>query len=81
MVSQREHIDTVAKRTGLPVTQVAAVIREHLRQVTETLAEGENVVLTGFGTFRPTERGAAFKPGATLRKALSGDDESPAVKK
>lgn len=85
MVSQREHIDTVATRTNHPVSVVAEVVRAHLAVLTETVAAGESVTLTGFGTFsrtdRPTAGGgtATFKPGASLRKAVSGDETTAAA--
>lgn len=84
MVSQREHIDAVASQTGQPVTVVAAILREHLATVSTTVAAGEKVTLSGFGTFyrdeRPYAKTAvpAFKPGARLTRTVQ--DPPPAKK-
>lgn len=83
MVSQREHVDALATRLGQPVATVAAIIRAHNGLLSETIAAGESVVFSGFGTFRREEKAsgpvAAFTPGAALRRkvAATTEDDAP----
>lgn len=86
MVSQREHIDQVANETGQPVGTVASIVRAHLSVLTESVAAGERVTLTGFGTFRQRQRPTAetpvaeFKPGAALARAVSAGPSGTATR-
>ncbi|MDN5894433.1 MAG: HU family DNA-binding protein [Nocardioides sp.] len=86
MVTQREHIDTVAARTGKPVTEVAEIVRAHLGVLSETVAAGEKVTLTGFGTFARNLKATgpatpSFKPGTALRRAVEESAAAAPAKK
>lgn len=67
----RQHADAVSRRTGFTAADTAAVLREHLTEVTDTLARGDRVVLTGFGTFRMIKGKPAFVPSDALVSALT----------
>jgi DNA-binding protein HU-beta len=47
-----------ARTSGLTARQVGQVVDACLAVISERLADGQDVTLTGFGTFRRTERGA-----------------------
>lgn len=51
-----EFIREVARRTGLPLSEVTKVINASLDTITSALTEGDKVVLTGFGTFEMRQR-------------------------
>lgn len=48
----------VARTSGLTTRQVGQVLDATLAIISERLASGGEVTLTGFGTFRPSRRGA-----------------------
>jgi len=50
-VNKRELVGEVAVRTKRPATDVAEVVDEVMRVITASVARGEKVVLSGFGTF------------------------------
>lgn len=49
-------IMAVAKKTGKSQREIASVIDTMIKEMTNTLAGNEKVVLPGFGTFVPYER-------------------------
>ncbi|WP_338009915.1 HU family DNA-binding protein [Nitrolancea hollandica] len=51
-------IKAVAQRVQQPETQVAAVINAAVVTIEDALAKGEDVTISGFGTFRVSERSA-----------------------
>ena len=52
-------VETITARTsGLTARQVGQVVDAVLTVISEQVAQGQVVPLTGFGTFRRTERGA-----------------------
>lgn len=46
-----ELIEAIAADTGVPKSSVALVMKSFKAQAMKALKNGENVVLTGFGTF------------------------------
>lgn len=51
-------VDAVASRVGATKSEVARMLEAVLETVTQTLARGEEVALTGFGTFAVVSRAA-----------------------
>jgi nucleoid DNA-binding protein len=66
-MNKQELIATVAERTELPRQQIADIVAAVLDTVQETLADGDQVALTGFGTFKTRE-----KPARSGYSALAG---------
>ena len=52
-----ELIAAVAKKSGLPETKAASVVNGVFETIGEVLADGDEVSISGFGTFR-----VAFRP-------------------
>ena len=57
--------DVASRVSGLSQQQVAAVIDATLKTIQEQVAGGQNVTLTGFGTFRRSTR--AERQGTNIR--------------
>lgn len=57
-MNRKELIETIARETGLTAHQADAALGAVLDAVTEAVADGNRVVLTGFGTFERRERAA-----------------------
>lgn len=53
-----ELVDAIAVKTGLTKKDVTKVLDAFVQVVPETVANGENVALVGFGTFSKVEREA-----------------------
>jgi DNA-binding protein HU-beta len=51
-------VKTVSHKVQQPESQVSAVVNATFDAIQGALASGEEVTLTGFGTFRISERGA-----------------------
>ena len=51
-------IKAVAQKVQQPETQVSAVINAAVDTIEDALAKGEDVTISGFGTFRVSERSA-----------------------
>jgi DNA-binding protein HU-beta len=51
-------VKTVAAGVNQPETQVTAVVNATFNAIQDALANGDEVALTGFGTFRISERGS-----------------------
>ena len=71
-MNKRELVDAIAAKVGAESRRsVEQVVDAFVATVTETLAKGESIALTGFGTFERRERGArtARNPqtGATVK--------------
>ncbi len=54
-------IDDVAAKTGLTKKAVSDVLDAVLHAVMQSVKKGENVTLTGFGTFRSVHQAASVK--------------------
>ena len=51
-------VKSVSQQVKQPETQVSSVVNATFNAIQEALASGEEVALTGFGTFRISERGS-----------------------
>ncbi|MGA7672641.1 MAG: HU family DNA-binding protein [Nitrolancea sp.] len=51
-------VKSVSQQVKQPETQVTAVVNATFNAIQDALANGDEVALTGFGTFRISERGA-----------------------
>lgn len=57
-VNKQELVTTISKLTGITQKTVNAIITVTLEEITETVAEGDKVVLVGFGSFERKNRSA-----------------------
>jgi DNA-binding protein HU-beta len=57
-VNKNDLVDAVAERTGLAKSDAARAVEAVLGTVTETLQKGDQVALSGFGTFVVKARAA-----------------------
>ncbi len=71
-MTKQDLIEKVAAKTKLPKSEVSTVLNEILDTITNTMKK-EDVVLTGFGTFKVGKRKARTgrnpKTGATIKIA------------
>ena len=58
MVNKTQLVDFVSESADLPKTKAAAVLDIILEKISAALADGEQVVLVGFGTFSAKKRAA-----------------------
>ena len=65
-MTKAEVVSTIANRTGVEKMAVLAVVEEFMSVVKESLTEGENVYLRGFGSFIVRKR--AEKTGRNITK-------------
>ncbi|MBR3960505.1 MAG: integration host factor subunit beta [Bacteroidales bacterium] len=61
-----EVVSSIAKKTGIEKIAVMAVVEEFMTIVKDSLTEGENVYLRGFGSFIVRKR--AEKTGRNISK-------------
>ncbi|MDR1738554.1 MAG: integration host factor subunit beta [Candidatus Symbiothrix sp.] len=64
-MTKAEIVGTIAKRTGIDRVSVLASLESFMDVVTDTLSQGENVYLRGFGTFGVKYRKA--KPARDIK--------------
>lgn len=57
-MNKSELIEHIAKSAGINKTQATAALQAVETGVIDTLANGDQVTLTGFGTFKVTDRAA-----------------------
>ena len=57
-MNKQELVTTISKLTGISQKTVNAIVTVTLEEITETVAEGEKVVLVGFGSFERRNRSA-----------------------
>ncbi len=55
---KQDLVKSVAGKTNMPERQVDMVVQATFDAIRDSLAEGEEVTITGFGSFRISERGA-----------------------
>lgn len=55
---KQDLVKTIAQTTKQPESQVLAVVNATFDAIQDALAAGEEVTITGFGSFRISERGA-----------------------
>jgi len=64
-------IEAIVKKTAVSKKQAAETLSAVLEEITKSLSKGEQVVLTGFGTFKVSKRAARSgrnpKTGATIK--------------
>lgn len=73
---KQELVAQVAKATGLPEAKVSEVATSLFASIEEALKNGEEVALSGFGTFKVVER-----PGREGRNPQTGETIKIAPKK
>ena len=54
-MNKSDLISTLAKKKNLPPKEAAAILSTILETMTETLAQGENIEIRGFGSFSVKE--------------------------
>lgn len=66
-MTKNDLIDAVASSTAMKKEQASKAVNAVLRVLTDSLARGESVALTGFGTFMVRDRAARVvrKPAGT----------------
>jgi DNA-binding protein HU-beta len=64
-----EIVAAIAEKTGVPKVDVLVTLETFFREVKESLAEGENVYLRGFGSFVVKKR--AKKIGRHIKKNVA----------
>jgi DNA-binding protein HU-beta len=57
-VGKQDLVSQVSKETGMPSRQVDKVFSSFVNEITTHLQRGEDVRITGFGTFKVSERAA-----------------------
>lgn len=55
-MNQQELVAAIARKTGVAKKVVNAILLVTLEEIQATVAEGDKVVLIGFGIFEPRER-------------------------
>ena len=59
-------INRIAEKTGIPKVDVLVTLETLFKEVKETLGEGENIYIRGFGSFITKKRAA--KIGRNIKK-------------
>jgi DNA-binding protein HU-beta len=62
-------INNIADKTGIPKVDVLVTLETLFREVKETLSEGENIYIRGFGSFITKKRAA--KIGRNIKKNIA----------
>ena len=72
-MTKAEIANEISKSTGLEKAAVVTVIEEFMNVVKNSLAEGENVYLRGFGSFIIKHRAekTAFKPADSFKEEVA----------
>jgi DNA-binding protein HU-beta len=93
---KQDLVTTIARTSGLPEAKVSGVVTAVFDNIQSALVEGDEVAISGFGTFRAVtrparttrnprsgeqmqvgpRRSAAFRPGASLKRALADSETS-----
>lgn len=55
---KQDLVKSVAGKTNMPERQVDTIVQATFDAIRDSLADGEEVTITGFGSFRISERGA-----------------------
>lgn len=80
-MNKTELIAVVANEAEITIKQAGEILEKYIEVVTETLASGEKVVITGFGTFEVRTRvertGKNPRTGETI---IVPEQKSPAFK-
>ncbi len=70
-MNRKELINKIAKASNLKKGEVKRLLSALSETIAESLAKGEKVSLTGFGTFVISERKGSIRPSATARLRTS----------
>lgn len=62
-------VSTIAEKTGVPKVDVLVTLEEFFKEVKDSLAQGENVFVRGFGSFVIKKR--AKKIGRHIKKNVA----------
>lgn len=57
-IGKQELMSEVSRETGMPSRQIEKVFGSFVNSITHALQRGEDVRITGFGTFKVSERAA-----------------------
>ena len=78
---KQDLIRAVAKETAMPETKVTSVINSVFDSIEKSLADGDEVAISGFGTFRVVERTAREgRNPKTKEPMMIGPGKSPAFR-
>jgi DNA-binding protein HU-beta len=78
---KQDLIRAVAKQTGKPESQITPIVNAVFDVIQDALAEGDEVAISGFGTFRVVERPAREgRNPQTGQPMLIGAGKSPAFR-
>ncbi len=73
-VTRSELVSQIANKLGVPAGKAADFLKAFEQAVTEALANGKYVVITGFGRFKvsttPKWTKVTFKAGNNLKRAI-----------
>ena len=64
-------INQISEKTGIPKVDVLVTLETMFKEVKDTLAEGENIYIRGFGSFIIKKRAA--KVGRNIKKNVAVD--------
>ena len=64
-------INRISEKTGIPKVDVLVTLEALFREVKETLGDGENIYVRGFGSFITKKRAA--KIGRNIKKNIAVD--------
>ena len=70
-MTKAEIVNQISKKTGIEKVAVLATVEELMAVIKETMTQGENIYLRGFGTFEIKHRAA--KTGRIITKNTSID--------
>lgn len=69
-MTKAEIVNNIAKKTGLDKAAVLAVVESFMECVKESLVNGEEVTLRGFGTFQIKERAKKLGRNISAEKSV-----------
>ncbi|MBR7091515.1 MAG: HU family DNA-binding protein [Clostridia bacterium] len=69
-MNKQEFIASVAEATGFTQAEVAKVLNASLDQISNALANGNEVVFTGFGSFKAKKRAARTGVNPATKQAI-----------
>lgn len=69
-MTKAEIVSSIAKKTGLDKDAVLSVVENLMETIKESLVNGEEVTLRGFGTFQIKERAQKLGRNITAEKSV-----------
>lgn len=69
-MTKAEIVSSIAKKTGLDNDAVLSVVENLMETIKESLVNGEEVTLRGFGTFQIKERAQKLGRNITAEKSV-----------